>query len=185
VVLPNSCTVLQEGAFGGCSSLSQINLSNRITEFGRYCFTECSSLIISSSVLTNATIIGESAFNGIASLTGGDLILSHLTEIGAWPFGNRTLGITSVDFTGSTFTQISPGLFENQTSLDHVILPATLITVDGWGHFREVPLRWIKFLGTTAPTGDVNSMEIRSAAKIYVPDAAVNDYKASLTEYAS
>lgn len=152
VVLPNSCTRLQESAFGRCSNLSQINLSNIITEFGGYCLAECPLLNISTSILTNATIIGGDAFNGIASLSG-DLVLSHLTEIGGWPFGNKTLGITSADFTGSTFTQINAGLFENQTSLDHVILPATLTTVSGWGHFSNAPLRWIKFLGTTAPTG--------------------------------
>lgn len=160
-------------------------MGNSITEFGNTCFSGCSSLNINPSNLSSAEIIGMSSFRGIASLSG-DLVLSHLTYIGGWAFGNGSIGITSVDFTGSTFTQLEGGLFENHTSLDHVILPATITTINAWGHFSRTSLRWIKFLGTTAPTGSgVNSMGIPTATKIYVPDAAVNDYKASLTENAN
>lgn len=179
--LPNSVTTLEEGSFYGCSQMTSINLSN-ITSFGNSCLDTCTLLTASDVNWTNVTKIEGAAFAKV-HIQQQNLVIPNLTDIGSWPFGNNnSSGITSVDFTGSTFTWLNAGLFEGHSSIDHVTLPATLSTIGGWGHFSNTSARWIKFLSTSIiafESGrDAGHLGIPTSTKIYVLDALVNDWKA-------
>ena len=158
------------------------DLSN-ITEFKANCLYNCGSLDTSSIVWSGVTRIGGNAFHNVPIQTH-NLVLPNLVELNAWSFGNNNnSGITSIDFTGSTFTKLEGGFMENHTSFDHVILPDSIANITGWGHFTETSTRWIKFLGTTIPVFDsgrtASNLGLPSSTKIYVPDSVVNDWKAS------
>ena len=178
VVLPNTCAKLGEASFKECSNLTSINLGN-VTEFLAGCLQNCPSLHITHNDIANATSIGGSSFAGVGSFPD-HLVLPNLTYIGYWPWNN--CDIVSADFTGSTFTALESGTFEGHSRLDHVIMPASLTTFNGWGWFRYNSLRWIKFLGTTCPSFSNNDADetwlgFSATVKIYVPDSAVTTYQ--------
>lgn len=205
ISLPNGVTTIGNGAFYGCSNLTTINLPSGVTTLPNGCFQQCSNL--TSINLSNITIFNDSCLNGCSSLTASDinwtnvtriggsvfsnvhiqqqnLVIPNLTFLGAWVFGNNdSSGITSIDFTGSTFTNINAGFVEGHRSFDHVIFPDSITDIYGWGHFSNTSTRWIKFLGTTIPVFETNRdasmMGIPSSTKIYVPDSVVNDWKAA------
>lgn len=171
--LPNSC-------FYGCSNLMTVNTSN-ITHVGQNAFNGCSSLQFYPSDVARLQNIGNNAFVSVKLI--GDFVFPHLEEIGAWPFGNSGNYMTSCDFTGSTFTELRSATLEGQRALTSCILPETVNTISGWGHFGNCPLRWLKILSTTVPhiTNDngVRDMRISSSTKIYVQDSLVSSYKSN------
>ena len=85
-VIPNSVTSIEDGAFRGCSGLTELTLPNSITSIGDFAFSLCSGLtelILPSSV----TSIGESAFSGCSGLT--ELTLPNsVTSIGNYAFSD-------------------------------------------------------------------------------------------------
>lgn len=179
--IPSGVTVIPSACFRGCSNLTYINLSN-ITVFDDNCLSGCSSLTASDINWTNVTRIGGEAFKEV-HIQQQNLVMPNLTFLGAWPFGNdNSSGITSVDFTGSTFTELQAGLFEGNRSIDHVTFPDSIVLIRGWGHFSSyASLRWVKF-----PTNSLIQFEsgrnagnlgIPSTSKIYVPDSLVASYK--------
>ena len=66
-IIPDSVTSIGNGAFSGCSSLSNIVIPDSVTSIGSKAFDDCSSL--SSIVIPNSvTSIGEWAFSNCSSL---------------------------------------------------------------------------------------------------------------------
>ena len=66
-IIPDSVTSIGNGAFSGCSSLSNIVIPSSVTSIGSKAFDDCSSL--SSIVIPNSvTSIGEWAFSNCSSL---------------------------------------------------------------------------------------------------------------------
>ena len=66
-VIPNSVTSIGDGAFRGCSGLTELILPNSVTSIGEYAFYYCSELtelILPDSV----TSIGNGAFGGCSGL---------------------------------------------------------------------------------------------------------------------
>ena len=83
-VIPNSVTSIEDGAFRGCSGLTELTLPNSITSIGDFAFSLCSGL--TELTLPNSlTEIGKSAFRGCSGLT--ELILPNsVTSIGNYAF---------------------------------------------------------------------------------------------------
>lgn len=83
IIMPNSVTTIEEGAFWGCHNLTSITISNSVTSIEESAFAECglSSVTIPNSV----TSIGVQAFawcNGLTSIT----IPNSVTIIGDYAF---------------------------------------------------------------------------------------------------
>ena len=68
ITIPNSVTSIDYGAFEGCSGLTQITIPNSVTEIGNSAFHGCSSLT-EVTIPDSVTEIGNSAFHGCSSLT--------------------------------------------------------------------------------------------------------------------
>ena len=102
--LPAGINVIYESAFFDCTSLSSVNLPERLTTLGPFAFLNCTSL--SSILLPSAlTTIEEQAFRGCTSLTSVTL-----------PTGLKTIG---------------GGAFYGCTSLSSILLPEGLTTIGG------------------------------------------------------
>jgi len=68
VVLPNSVTSIEEGAFTNCKRLASINIPNNVTSIEEWAFRDCTSLT-SINIPNSVTDIVEGAFLGCTSLT--------------------------------------------------------------------------------------------------------------------
>lgn len=106
------------------------NLSG-VTTFGNQCFEGCTTLSLTNADITDAVSIGNNSFKN-TSLTG-NLSLPHVETLGGGSF-YRCSGITSIDFTGSTFTRIENETFRHCSSLSKIVLPTTVTYLGGYWH---------------------------------------------------
>ena len=117
VEYPESVTIIDEGCFNGCTSLSNFTLNNCIERIGDKAFYNCRSLS-SSSFFDNCTdlvFIGNSAFSGCTGLT--KITLNKDISVGAGAFENCT-GITQATFNGKPI--LGGGAFKNCSNLTSV-----------------------------------------------------------------
>ena len=112
-VIPNSVTSIGSNAFGGCRSLTSIDIPNSVTSIGNNTFNGCNGLT-SVTIPNSVTSIGDNTFNGCTSLTSID-IPSGVTSIGQGAFYNCSR-LTSITI-GSGVTSIGGGAFYNCGSL--------------------------------------------------------------------
>ena len=148
VEIPEGVTKIGDGAFEGCSSLTNIEMPEGLTEIGYRAFWECSSLK-NVKIPKGLTEIGDNVFKYCRSLTNVE-IPDGVTRIGDEAFfGCRSLtnieipeGVTKIGYLafsacGSlTNIKIPEGLkeidvcaFENCTSLTNIELPETIVKI--------------------------------------------------------
>ena len=102
IVIPDSVTVIESGAFESCPNLASVTLSENLAEISADLFADCNSLlsiVIPESVLT----IGDGAFSSCNALNS--ITLSSQLQ---------TIGISA---------------FDSCTSLSSIVLPETLTTI--------------------------------------------------------
>lgn len=68
ITLPNSVTSIEEKAFSGCTSLTNIMIPNSVLSIGNYAFWSCTSLT-HVTIPENVTTVGICAFRECASLS--------------------------------------------------------------------------------------------------------------------
>ena len=124
-VIPNSVTSIEDGAFRGCSGLTELTLPNSITSIGDFAFSLCSGL--TELTLPNSlTEIGKSAFRGCSGLT--ELILPNsVTSIGDFAFlGCR--GLTELTLPNG-ITRIEESAFRGCRGLTELTLPSSVTSI--------------------------------------------------------
>lgn len=104
IIIPNTITVLEEGAFYQCGKLKHISLPDSVDVIGQAAFADCTSLT-EIQMPTNMSSIGESAFSGCTSLI--ECIIPE--------------GVTSIE----------EKLFHGCVNLKSLSLPSTLISLSG------------------------------------------------------
>ena len=197
VTLPSGVTQLptasggsSAGAFNGCTNLTTVILPGNLTSIGNYAFLNSSLSQI--NLPTGLTSIGWYAFQNtnLSSIT----IPNSVTNIGVGVFRNCT-NLSSITFSdgGSTTLSIAagsgfaPGFVFGCTNNLVVTFPNKTITIakkalSCTNSGSNVMTTYI-FTSTTPPTVTDQISEENSTFKtrmtIYVPDSAVNDYKAA------
>ena len=127
-IIPNSVTSIGDGAFGGCSDLTSIEIPNSVTSIGDSTFWECSSL--TSVVIPNSvTSILSSAFYGCTSLTS-IVIPNSVTSIGFSAFSGCS-SLTSVVIPNSV-TSIGFNAFAWCSSLTSIEIPNSVTSIGDW-----------------------------------------------------
>lgn len=151
-------SVIPEGMFKNCSSLSSVSLYSSTTEIGASAFNGCSSL--SSIILPDSVkTIGGSAFasSGLTSIiipagiqTVGSLVFASCTKLTSAKFSATTSttittmgssvfsgcsALTSVTLP-TTLTSISPYIFDDCSSLESISLPLSVKTINKYA-FRK------------------------------------------------
>ena len=123
---PSSVTEIHDGAFHGCTELTEITLPSNITHLGSQAFQACTGLT-AATLQCRVTELPHMLFEGCTSLASVTLP-STLTEIRIGAFSNCT-ALREITFPASLGI-IGPGAFQSCTSLTNVTLPAKLGILD-------------------------------------------------------
>ncbi len=132
VVLPNTITDIEDGAFYGCLSLNNIEIPNSVTTFGKGVFSGCTGL--TSIMLSNSlTYIEDETFYECSSLNNLE-IPNSVKGIGENAFYGCS-SLTSITFPNSILA-IARSAFNGCTGLTSVSIPNSVISV-GYSAFTR------------------------------------------------
>lgn len=171
-------TIIPVNAFQACSSLEHIDLSN-VEVIGDSAFAGCTSLSFDQP-LTKLTSIVISAFSNCKSFTTVDFFPSVKTISGRHNFGGcsnmQTITLPSIEEIDSTY------MFNNCTALTTVDLGPNLRKFYGARAFDGCDsLQTFICRATTPPT--LTYVTFPSAVTIYVPAGSVDAYKTATGWY--
>ena len=126
VHFPSSVTEIYDGAFHGCTELTEITLPSSVTHLGSQAFQACTGLT-TATLQCRVTELPHMIFEGCTSLTAVTLP-STLTQIRISAFGNCT-ALKEITLPASLGI-IGPSAFQRCTSLTNVTLPSKLSILD-------------------------------------------------------
>jgi len=172
-VIPNTVTSI-EGAFSGCTGLTDITIPNSVTSIGGSAFLGCTGLtgiIIPNSV----TSIGGSAFAHCIGLTDVT-IPNSVTSIGDSAFRDCT-GLTSITIPNS-ITSISGWAFFGCTGLTGITIPNSVTSINGWAFAECTGLTEIhcKSFQPAALGSYIFDNVNKTTCKLYVPRGSYTAY---------
>ena len=126
VTVPDGVTIIGEGAFKGCATLTSLTLPNGVIEIGKGVFEDCTSLA-RISLCDALRVIGPRAFRNCAALRAIDLP-ERLEVIGEFAFEGckRLEEIVLPDKLRQLGGVIEPGdqhIFKDCTALKRAVLP--------------------------------------------------------------
>lgn len=156
IVIPDNFSTLQGNVFEGCTSLKSVTLSKTSYLLGANFFKGCTALE-SVEIPDNYTLLGVNVFEGCTSLK------------------NVTLPQAT--------TSIQDNFFKDCSALETYVLPAALKTVGKTAFAGCAALKWVEFTNQQAATLKDGAFDqaFMETGFFYVPDDAVDAYKASLT----
>jgi hypothetical protein len=168
--IPSSVTSVEDEAFEGCTSLTNVAIPGSITNIAEYAFSMCTSLT-NATIGNGVTTIGESAFGGCIHLASVSIGTS-VTNIGNGAFA-ACYGLTSVTIPDSV-TNIGDWAFENCTSLKAVYFQGNAPSVRGSSVFAGDSIATVYYLAGT--TGWGSTFGGRPTAPWYRPNPVILDF---------
>lgn len=171
ITIPADVTKIGQGAFYGRESLESVTIHDNVTEIGNYAFQFCSALE-SIDIPDSVTEIGAAAFSssGLKSLeysvNAGTALCEHCHSLVSVVVGE---GVTTIE----------AGSFNDCDALTAIDIASTVEGFGG-GSLNCKNLASMTVRATTPPSGVNAAMGLAPAAcTIYVPDSAVDTYKAA------
>ena len=169
-------SVLGDELFAGCSSLSEVRLSEKVTEIGRRCFDECTSL--HRFDLRNIRKIGERAFERCESL---EEISLRGAFAGFHAFADCT-SLKRIELDGETV--LRSGVFYGCTFADTVIYDGEEYFFSQFAQSRNtadnrLPVRVQEVIGSVYSCFDINMYSgivkyKGDAVRVRIPDDIVS-----------
>ena len=130
--IPNSVTNIGYEAFCLCRSLTNINIPNGVTNIGYNAFSDCRSLT-NINIPNSVTNIGDAAFSGCSSLTNIN-IPNSVTNIGDEAFSGCS-SLTNINIPNSVIN-IGYNAFDGCRSLTNINIPNG-VTYIGYNAFYD------------------------------------------------
>ncbi len=124
-----SVTSIGDNAFGGCSGLTSITISNSVASIGDYAFSGCSGLT-SVTIPNSVTSIGRYAFYGCSGLTTVNFNATNCTTMGSssLPVFCNCTSVTTLNI-GENVTVIPSYAFKNCSGLTSVTIPNSVTSI--------------------------------------------------------
>lgn len=181
ITLPKNLTVVEGNLFNGCTNLKKVNLHNDITSIGSYAFVDCHALE-NLTLPKNLTTIGSEAFGYCHSLKHIDI-----------PEGVKTIGY-QVFLDSGLEEVVLPETLETigyrafVCPIRTIIIPSSVIDIKA-AFFGANKLESAYFCSTEPPHMDSRIFDYAGSnteaghTTIYVPNEAVDAYKAALPQY--
>lgn len=195
---PSTVTAVGDYAFYNCGGITSITVPSTVQTFGDYVFAHCRKLTTATiqpqftklygtfsecSRLTNVTIPNTVTNNGYLFNSCEKLnympSMPNATQLMERVFYDTGLVNAVIP---NNFTYLAWHSFRYCDNLLTIVIPSSVTTISITAITRDRSLNWIEFQGATPPTiiADSSSVALFSDTNdcpIYVPDAAVNDYK--------
>ena len=127
ITIPSSVTSLGDYCFRGCSVLTSITIPSSVTSLGDECFSDCSGLT-SITIPNTVTSLGNYCFSGCSGLTS-ITIPSSVTSLGRCCFSG--CGIKAITIPSSV-TLLGDGCFSYCSSLTSITIPSSVTSLDSF-----------------------------------------------------
>ena len=183
ITIPDGITSIEFMAFFRCSNLKNITIPESVTSIGDLAFANCKS-IESITIPQNVTTISEGTFHGCQSLaafygkfaSSDNLCLIVNGVLNAFAPVANTTSYTIPD----GVTSIGDSAFANCQNLENITISESVTSIGDDAFANCDNLKNVFCKATTPPTcGAEPFVECTSLAKIYVPTASVDAYKAA------
>ena len=125
ITIPDSVTIIGNGAFADCSSLTNIKIPDSVTIIGKSAFGGCIGLT-NIKIPNSVTVIDNWTFDdciGLTSIT----IPNSVTSIGGWAFSDCS-SLTSITIPDGV-TSIGKGAFYGCSSLTSITIPDSVRSI--------------------------------------------------------
>ena len=144
IVIESGITSISEGAFSGCSGLTEVTIPDSVTEIGSYAFCGCSSLT-GVTIPDGVISIRSETFSGCINLASV-VLPENLLLIDYGAFMNCS-GLAGIEFP-PTLTAIRHQAFNDCSGLTGITLPENLKCI-GSVAFAGCSLAEIRVAGST------------------------------------
>ena len=152
-------------AFRGCSSLTSIDIPDRVTSIGDWAFYDCEGLM-NITIPENVTSIGGAAFSGCSSLTS-IVIPEGITTIENSVFQGCS-SLISIDIPEGV-TSIGVSAFAHCSSLTSIAIPVSVTSIE-YGAFQSCSsLTSIDIPDGVTSIGDYAFQDCTSLTSINIP----------------
>ena len=128
ISIPNSVEVISDGAFNGCTNLVDVNIPDSVVSIGIESFNECTSLT-SITIPNNVTNLFEGAFLNCTNLTSVT-IGNNVKTIGEYAFSGCS-SLTNVIIPNSV-TSIGQSAFSGCSNLTNLTIGNGVILIDDY-----------------------------------------------------
>ena len=174
-----SVTVIGNGAFENCSSLTTVTIPYSVTSIGGCAFGNCSSLT-SIDIPNSVTSIGGGVFYGCSSLTSVTLP-NNITELNYSynsgfvnsGFFENCSSLTSVTIPNSV-TSIGAGAFRNCSSLTSVTIPNSVTSIGDDAFLGCSSLTSIDIPNSVTSIGEQAFLGCSSLTSVTIPNSVTS-----------
>lgn len=158
LIISDSITEIPEGCFSNCNSLTEIMIPSSVVSIGKYAFCGCSSLV-SITIPSSVTNIGEKAFIRCTSLKE-----VHVSDISA---------CCGIDFKKGDDSLL--GYYSNPMCHAHdLVIPDGVSSIGEAAFFGCTSLVSIKIPDSVTNIGKKAFGECKSLERITIPDSITN-----------
>ena len=169
--IPETVTTINDHAFSGCTSLTEITIPESVTTIGDRAFSGCSSLT-EITIPEGVATVGEYAFSGCTSLAA-ITIPSSVTAIGNGAFSSCE-NLTYITFAeNSQLEAIGNYAFDDCTSLTEITIPAGVTSIGDRAFFRCRGLTKITIPTSVTTIGNGAFYGCSSLTKITLPESVI------------
>lgn len=150
LIIPDNATIIGDGAFIGCSSITSLSIPNSVTSIGIKSFFGCTN-ITSVNIPESVKTIGDMAFSGcnLTSLTIGN----GVTSIGYKAFVDCS-GLTRLSIPNS-MKSISSYAFSGCSGLTSIVIPNSVTTIGEKAFEKCIGLTSLIIDGVSSFSADV------------------------------
>ncbi len=163
-------TIIGNGAFDHCRSLTSVKIPNSVTSIGDEAFQLCSRLT-SVTIPDGVTSIGDDAFDNCYDLTS-ITIPDSVTSIGSGAF-SECYDLTSITIPDSV-TSMGAGVFTASRSLTSVTLPNSITSIGNSMFSRCTRLTSIEIPDSVTSIGTYAFSNCTSLTSIEIPNSVTS-----------